>query len=191
MEPQIEPQRPSRPQQPQQPRSQRPQNSSPNQQQRQFRKSSEAVAHLPVVRRSYAREVSVVFGITFLVVGLLGFVIPYFLNGHWSYLHNVIFLVAGAMAVWFGVRSELAARRFAYIAGAFFTIMGLLGYIGGVPGEATIANPVRDDFMWNFIPGVLELGSADHSIHLIAGVILLIGAAMKFKSRARRDILDT
>lgn len=189
MEPQIEPQRPSRPQQPRTPQ-QEP--SSPRQpQQRQFRKSSEAVAHLPVVRRSYAREVSVVFGITFLVVGLLGFVIPYFLNGHWSYLHNVIFLVAGAMGIWFGVRSELAARRFAYIAGAFFTILGLLGYIGGLPGEASIANPVRDDFMWNVIPGVLELGSADHSIHLIAGVILLIGAAIKFKSRARKDILDT
>lgn len=178
MEPEKERPRPRVP-------SQRPPTSArPPIQQKEFRKEPEIKPELQTIRKSYAQEVCVVVGFSFVIVGLLGFVIPYFLEAHLSYTHNVIHVLSGALALWFGFDSLGAAKKFCYIFGALYSILGLLGFVAGTSGIASVANPVEDRFLWRLIPEVLEFGTSDHIIHLLAGVALLLAAVLKFSVRA-------
>lgn len=180
MEPEKERLRPRIPQQ-------RPPGPSQHPVQAEFKKNPEVRLEYETVRKSYAQETSVVLGFAFVIVGLLGFVIPYLLDFHLSYTNNVIHVVTGALALWFGFQSPMAAKTFCYIAGAFYGVLGLLGFVAGVPGVASVANPVEDRFLWRFIPDVLEFGTADHVIHLVVGAAFVLAAIMKFSVRVPKD----
>ncbi|HEX7674420.1 MAG TPA: hypothetical protein VF412_09620 [Bdellovibrio sp.] len=180
MEPELQRQRPERNQQ-------RP-SSPPSKaeiRQKEFRKISEKGIRTQTARKNYAQEVCVVLGFTFFVVGLLGFVMPYFLNMHLSYMLNVIHFVTGLAALWFGFQGLQTAKRFNYIAGAIYLVLGLLGYVAGVHGAASVANPVEDDFLWVAIPRVLELGSVDHVVNIVAGLIFIMAAWLSVPRKVR------
>src|SRR6266540_4659175 len=104
------------------------------------------------------------FGGAFLVgVGLLGFAVPGFMGLHLSALHNVAFLLSGAMAIYFGLKATpAAARTFCVVFGAVYGLLGLAGFVAGGLGHAV-----------TIIPGALVLGTMDHLVHLILGAIFL------------------
>lgn len=155
--------------------------------QKEFRKEPEVRPQSQVVKKNYSQEVSVVLGFTFVIVGLLGFVMPYFLNAHLSYAHNTIHVLSGALALWFGFQSNNAAKRFCYVFGPLYALLGVLGFLIGSPGIASIANPVEDRFLWRAIPEVLELGSVDHTIHIIAGVAFLLAALVTVSVKSNKE----
>ncbi|HWU44004.1 MAG TPA: hypothetical protein VN132_11220, partial [Bdellovibrio sp.] len=109
----------------------------------------------------------------------------YFLNAHLSYAHNVIHLASGLAALWFGFRGEISAKKFCYIFGAIYLVLGMLGFVAGVPGVASIANPAEDRFLWNFMPGILELGTSDHIIHILAGGTFILAGLLNFNIKRR------
>ena len=104
------------------------------------------------------------FGGAFLVVvGLLGFVAPGFLGMHLSPLHNVVHLLSGAAAIYFGMKATpTAARTFCQVFGAVYALSGLAGFVAGGP-----------DYTFTIIPGALVLGTMDHLVHLILGATFL------------------
>jgi Domain of unknown function (DUF4383) len=104
------------------------------------------------------------FGGAFLVaVGLLGFVVPRFMGMHLSALHNVVLLLSGAVAIYFGMKATpAAARTFCIVFGALYGLLGLAGFVAGGP-----------DYTFTIIPGALVLGTMDHLVHLILGAIFL------------------
>ncbi|MDG0814901.1 DUF4383 domain-containing protein [Bdellovibrio svalbardensis] len=153
----------------------------------EFRKEPEDHIQFETIRKNYAQETSIVLGFSFVIVGLLGFVIPYFLNFHLSYTNNIIHVVTGTLALWFGFDRNITAKRFCYIAGAFYAVLGLLGFVAGTPGIASVANPVEDRFLWRFIPEVLEFGTTDHAIHLLVGITFLLAAIMKFTVKVPKE----
>jgi len=104
------------------------------------------------------------FGGAFLVVvGLLGFAAPGFLGMHLSPLHNVVHLLSGAAAIYFGmIATPTAARTFCQVFGAVYALIGLAGFVAGGP-----------DYTFTIIPGALILGTMDHLVHLILGAIFL------------------
>jgi hypothetical protein len=104
------------------------------------------------------------FGGAFLVLlGLVGFVVPGFLGMHLSALHNVLHLLSGAAAIYFGLKtSEAAGRTFCVVFGALYGLLGLAGFVAGGP-----------DFTFTIIPGALVLGTMDHLVHLILGAVFL------------------
>jgi hypothetical protein len=104
------------------------------------------------------------FGGAFLVlVGLLGFVAPGFMGMHLSPLHNVVLLLSGAVAIYFGLKaSTAAARTFCIVFGALYGVLGLAGFVAG-----------GTDYALTIIPGALVLGALDHVVHLILGAIFL------------------
>jgi len=183
MEPEKERLRPRIPQQ-------RPSGpSQPQPVQPEFKKEPEIRTEYETIRKNYAQETSVVLGFAFVIVGLLGFVIPYLLDFHLSYTNNVIHIVTGAFALWCGFQSNKAARTVCFIAGAFYGVLGLLGFVAGTPGIASVANPVEDRFLWRLIPDVLEFGTADHVIHLVVAAAFLLAAIMKFSVRVPKESL--
>lgn len=180
MEPELQRQRPERSQQ-------RP-SSSPSKaeiRQKEFRKISEKGIQTQTMRKNYAQEVCVVLGFGFFVMGLLGFVMPYFLNMHLSYAVNVLHFITGLAALWFGFQGLQVVKRFNYIAGAIYLLLGLLGYVAGAHGAATVANPVEDDFLWVAIPGVLELGSVDHIVNIVVGAVFILAAWLSFPRKVK------
>jgi hypothetical protein len=111
-----------------------------------------------------AKTVCKILGVVFLLVGLIGFVSPNLLNAHLTPAHNVVHIVSGAIALYFGFAGTLSgAKMFALVFGVVYLALGILG----------IALGTGEDKMW--MAGPLHLGMADHGIHILLGVVFLAG----------------
>jgi Domain of unknown function (DUF4383) len=112
-----------------------------------------------------AKTVCKIMGIVFLLVGVCGFVAPRLLGAHLTPPHNLVHIVSGVIALYFGFAGSLSgARGFALVFGVLYLGLGILGLVLG--------NPAMER-MWHV--GPLELGFADHGIHLLLGVVFLAG----------------
>jgi len=102
-------------------------------------------------------------GALLVVVGLLGFAAPGFMGMHLSAFHNVLLLLSGAVAIYFGVRATpVAARTFCLVFGMLYGLLGMAGFVAG------------GSFALTIIPGALILGPMDHLFHLILGATFLV-----------------
>lgn len=83
------------------------------------------------------KKLAIVFGVVFLVVGVLGFVPALTPNGHLlglfhvNPLHNVVHLGSGAVALWVGLTSERGAKLYFQIFGLVYAVVAILGFIYG------------------------------------------------------------
>jgi len=103
-------------------------------------------------------------GALLVVVGLLGFAAPGFMGMHLSALHNVLLLLSGVVAIYFGVKATpAAARAFCLVFGMLYGLLGMAGFVAG-----------GMDFALTIIPGALVLGPMDHLFHLILGATFLV-----------------
>ena len=111
-----------------------------------------------------AKTVCKILGVVFLLVGVCGFALPHLLGAHLTPAHNVVHIVSGIIALYFGFAGTLSgAKIFALVFGVVYLALGILGM---ALGEAP-------DRMWHV--GPLDLGQADHGIHILLGVIFLAG----------------
>ena len=124
-----------------------------------------------------ANRIATILGIGFIVVGVLGFIVPDILGMHLSVAHSVVHLVSGVLATFIGLKgSPSAAKTFCLVFGLVYMGLGVAGlFLGGValPSEGM---PGREDTrLWKLWPSVLEFGTMDHSIHILLGGIFLFG----------------
>ena len=134
-----------------------------------------------------AKTICKLLGVVFLIVGVAGFVAPNLLGTHLSMAHNLVHIISGIVALYFGFAASLsAARGFALAFGAVYLLLGIVGFIMGSPGSSTIPNMTMEDGrLWKVIPGTLELGTADHAVHILLGIVFLAGALLT-KADVRR-----
>jgi uncharacterized membrane protein HdeD (DUF308 family) len=113
-----------------------------------------------------AKTVCKILGVVFLLVGICGFFAPHLLGAHLTRAHNLVHLVSGAVALYFGFAGSLSgAKGFCLVFGVLYLVLGFLGlFILGDPAM---------DRMWTV--GPLVLGKADHLIHIVLGLIFLAG----------------
>jgi|SRR5215213_640857 len=112
-----------------------------------------------------AKTVCKILGVVFLLVGVIGFASENLLGAHLTPAHNVVHLVSGALALYFGFAGTLsAAKMFSLVFGVVYLGLGILGMALGT-GEQR---------MWH-VAGILDLGQADHGIHILLGVVFLAG----------------
>jgi hypothetical protein len=125
-----------------------------------------------------AKTISTLIGIVFILVGILGFVVPEIMGMHLSPAHNLVHLVSGAAALYFGLKGTLAqAKTFALLFGLVYGALGVVGFLAGSPGSPTEGHPgPQDDRLFSLLPGTLEFGTADHIVHIAIGALFLIGA---------------
>ena len=99
-------------------------------------------------------------GLVLLLVGVLGFThVLDSLGAHLSPAHNLVHILSGVIALYFGFAGSLSgAKGFCIIFGLVYLLLGVLGL---VMGELHI--------------GPLLLGKVDHGIHLIVGAIFMAG----------------
>ena len=112
-----------------------------------------------------AKTVCKVLGVVFLLVGVAGFAAPNLLGAHLTPAHNLVHIVSGIVALYFGFAGTLSgAKTFALVFGVVYLALGILG----------LALGVGDDRMWN-VAGILHFGTSDHGIHVLLGIIFLAG----------------
>jgi hypothetical protein len=107
-----------------------------------------------------AKTVAKIMGLVLLLVGVLGFThVLDSLGAHLSPAHNLVHILTGVIALYFGFAGSLSgAKGFCIIFGLVYLLLGILGL---AMGELHI--------------GPLMLGKVDHGIHLIVGAIFLAG----------------
>jgi hypothetical protein len=111
-----------------------------------------------------AKTICKILGVVFLLVGVCGFAAPTLLGAHLSPPHNVVHIVSGVIALYFGFAGTLSgAKAFCLVFGVVYLALGILGMVLGAP----------PDRMWML--GPLHLGTADHGIHVLLGVVFLAG----------------
>ncbi len=125
-----------------------------------------------------AKTIAKILGVVFILVGLIGFVMPGFLGTHLSLSHNLVHLISGAAALYFGFAGTLAAARLFCI--VFGIVYGLLGVCGFLLGTGP-------DRMFEALAGLgLHLGTMDHIVHILLGLLFLIGGFLT-KADVRAD----
>jgi len=111
-----------------------------------------------------AKTVCKILGVVFVLVGLCGFAAPGLLGAHLTPVHNVVHIVSGLIALYFGFAGTLSgAKAFALVFGVVYLALGVLG----------LALGAGEDRMW--MAGPLHLGKVDHFIHVLLGIVFLAG----------------
>jgi hypothetical protein len=111
-----------------------------------------------------AKTVCKILGVVFLLVGVAGFAKPDLLGAHLNPPHNVVHIVSGVIALYFGFAGSISgAKAFSLVFGVVYLALGILGLAMGVGAEK----------MW--VVGPLHLGQVDHGIHIVLGVVFLAG----------------
>ncbi|MCA1579453.1 MAG: DUF4383 domain-containing protein [Acidobacteria bacterium] len=111
-------------------------------------------------------------GVVFLLVGVAGFAAPRLLGAHLTPPHNVVHIVSGVAALYFGFAGTLSgAKAFSLVFGIVYLALGILGLVMGEP----------PDRMWD-VAGVLDFGTSDHAIHILLGIVFLAGGLFTKKT---------
>ena len=129
-----------------------------------------------------ARTICKVLGALFILVGIVGFLAPGLGGFHLSLPHNIIHLVSGAIALYLGLKGTLAsARLFCIVFGIVYLLLGIAGYLAGKDMQHTIPGLTHggtDSNLLQVIPSSLELASMDHGLHILLGLVFLVGGLL-------------
>lgn len=135
-----------------------------------------------------AKTICKILGVVFILVGIAGFVMPGLLGTHLSFAHNLVHIVSGVIALYFGFAGSLSgARMFCIIFGLVYLLLGVVGFIAGSPGAPSMAGMAADSRLWKVLPGTLELGTMDHVVHILLGLVFLIGGFLTRADITRGD----
>ena len=112
-----------------------------------------------------AKTICKILGVVFLLVGVLGFAMPHLLGAHLTPAHNVVHILSGVVALYFGFAGSLSgAKAFCLVFGVVYLALGVLG----------LALGTGPDRMW-IVLNTLEFGKVDHGIHCLLGILFLAG----------------
>lgn len=117
-----------------------------------------------------AKTIATLLGAVLLLVGIIGFVSPGFLGTHLTLSHNIVHILTGAISLYFGLSASVAAARtFCILFGVVYGLLGVCGFLLG-------SGPDR---MFEALAALgLHLGTMDHIVHILLGVLYLIGGLM-------------
>src|SRR3712207_9565305 len=86
-----------------------------------------------------AKTIAKILGAVFILVGIIGFLAPGLLGMHLSLAHNLVHLLSGALALYFGFAGTLpAARLFCIVFGVVYGLIGVAGFLVGHSGAYTV-----------------------------------------------------
>jgi len=112
-----------------------------------------------------AKTIATILGVVFILVGIVGFFDHTLMGTHLSNTHNAVHLVSGAISLYFGLAGTLsAARLFCIIFGIVYALLGVAGLALGSGPDRIL--PIDD---------LLMLGTMDHVVHILLGIVFLIG----------------
>ena len=116
-----------------------------------------------------AKKFAVVLGVIFVLMGILGFISNPLIGAMGLFmtnsLLNVVYLVIGVVLLIVAFSAPAASALWLKIFGVIVLILTVLGFLMIAGGGSLF--------------GLLTMNSADHWLHLVLGIILLIGGMRK------------
>lgn len=140
-------------------------------------------SHQYVGLRTGPQKICIVGGFGFVFLGLIGVVMPGILGLHLSVMHNLIHIVSGVVALWCGYTTPDRAFNFNLGFGILYALIGIVGFVLGEPGYPSVGHLEADQNLFRVIPNFLELGTIDHTFHILIGGFLLFTAYSFRKDR--------
>jgi uncharacterized membrane protein HdeD (DUF308 family) len=129
-----------------------------------------------ITEKTATQRACITLGSILIMMGLAGVLIPGLMRMHLSMLHNLVHILSGVFAISFGLSTSRKAFNYCLIAGAFYGLLGIFGFLVGSPGYPTVGNLEADQNLVNIIPNFLEFGTMDHILHFLIGGFLLFTA---------------
>ena len=110
------------------------------------------------------KTAAIIFGIVFLLVGVLGFVPGITTTGqmllgifHVNAVHNIVHLLSGAVALITGLTSTAAARMYFRVFGIVYALVAILGFFTG----------------YGLLLGLISNNLADTWLHVLIAIVAL------------------
>src|SRR5215213_6007376 len=103
-----------------------------------------------------AKTICKIMGVVFILVGICGFLAPGMLGMHLSLAHNIVHLLSGALALYFGFAGTLSgARLFCIVFGVVYGLLGIAGFLLGHAGTHAVDVPAHgaDSSLFAALPG--------------------------------------
>jgi hypothetical protein len=128
-----------------------------------------------------AKTIATLMGVVFILAGIVGFISNDLLGFHLTAFHNAgVHIVSGAISLYFGLKGTLAgARLFCLVFGAVYALIGVAGFLLGSDGSPSAGVPgPASSYMFKPVPSLLELGTSDHILHILLGLIFVIGGLL-------------
>jgi len=118
--------------------------------------------------KKMAKTICKLLGVIFLIVGIAGIFSHDLLGAHLNMAHNMVHIVSGVIALYFGFSVSVSgARWFCLLFGLVYLLLGVCGWILGRGPDHMLA-----------IGTLLMFGKTDHIIHIFLGVVFLAGGAL-------------
>ena len=120
-----------------------------------------------------AKLVAIIFGLTFVVVGLMGFVEnpiasePGFFQANWA--HNLVHLITGAVFLLGVIKYPGQEKRFVLYSGYFYGLVALLGFVW--PGDMLL--------------GFIHINEPDRWLHLGLAIVIVAAGVLSTPVQAR------
>lgn len=136
------------------------------------------------------KTVTNVIGAILLLVGIIGFINNGAMGMNLNPLHDVLLLIAGAVALYFGINgTEFQARNTMRVLGIIFCIVGLIGIFSG-GGMVTLQDLAgrHESHLIRLIPKHLEMGTVDSVFNLIVGIVSLVVGFMPRQTEIEIDM---
>ena len=140
----------------------------------------EAHPHPPEMGKpkSITQTISLIVGFVLTVLGMAGILYPSFAGLHLSIVHSLIIAAAGITLFINGNKDN---DRHAFLVclsfGTYFALFSLAGFLFGIPGTPGVGYEGSDPELLRIVPNFSELGTLDHVLNGIIGVVLLGGSA--------------
>lgn len=135
------------------------------------------------------QKVCMGLGYVFILIGLLGMILPGLFKMHLSMANNFVHLLSGGLALWFGYSDHSSgAFNFSVGMGGLYGFLGIAGFLFGTPGYPDVRFTEADLNLMRIIPNALEFGTMDHMTHLFLSAIFLMTAWNWRKHRARENM---
>lgn len=113
-----------------------------------------------------AKKLAYVFGAVFVLVGLLGFVNNPLVGANGIFetdaLHNLVHLLFGVVLLVVAMKAAAKSALYLKIIGVIYLVLAVLGFLMGE----------------GMLLGLVQTNTADHWLHLILGVVLVLGSFM-------------
>lgn len=121
-----------------------------------------------------AKNAAIIFGIVFLLVGVLGFVPnPVIYDSHDALfhadaVHSGVHLLSGALFLIIAFAAPAYASLFCKIFGAVYFLLGLLGMIAIGAGKEGMTQ----------LLGFLHVNGPDNILHIVLGIVIFLGGSI-------------
>ena len=115
-----------------------------------------------------AKKLALLFGVVFLLVGLLGFVEnPLVGMGaifETDLMHNLVHILFGVVLLVVALKAPVKSGLWLKVLGVVYLVLAVLGFLMVPEGGALL--------------GLVNANGADHWLHIVLGLVLLVGGFM-------------